>query len=67
MISLEEEPCCKDMQWAIRSWALYADWIGNKISINEDAEERKFDGRGGTAPFKFCPWCAVPIPTIKKI
>ena len=62
MISLEEEPCCKSMQWAIKKWALYADWIDNSLSINEELLENEIPADD----FKFCPWCSKPIPPIDE-
>jgi hypothetical protein len=60
MISLEEEPCCKSIQWAIKRWVLYADWISNSLKINTGPDDIHADD------FKFCPWCGKPIPDIDE-
>jgi hypothetical protein len=62
-VSLEEDPCCPDMQYAIQKWALYADTIDGTLSINEDLEE----GEQAAADFKYCPWCSKLIPRIHKV
>ena len=62
-VSLEDKPCCEDMRFAIQRWALYADTVDGTLSINEDI----LAGEQPTADFKYCPWCAAPVPKIHKV